>query len=258
MHRIPIRAIVAAGLIAGVATASAWEGQRQQTPSLILDSITGRDSFEFYCASCHGASGTGNGPVAPALKIRPADLTLLSRSNDGAFPKDRVLAVVTGTGRAMALHGSSDMPVWGPIFRALDPSEPRVRQRIDNLVTYVETLQESSATPRDVGAHLFRTYCATCHGTTGRGDGPLAEHLRHVPPDLTKYTERNGGVFPSERVVRIIDGRDVPSHGDREMPVWGDAFRSSPDGLPPEAVKQRIDAIVQYLAGIQQRSATPN
>jgi hypothetical protein len=63
------------------------------------------------------------------------------------------------------------------------------------------------------------------------------------------------GVFPSERVKRIIDGRDVPSHGSRDMPVWGDAFRTTRDGLSPESVEARIEAIVRYLRAIQQRPA---
>jgi hypothetical protein len=61
-------------------------------------------------------------------------------------------------------------------------------------------------------------------------------------------------VFPSERLAQIIDGRHVPSHGDREMPVWGDAFRNSRDGLGVESAQARIDAIIRYLAGIQQRA----
>jgi mono/diheme cytochrome c family protein len=115
--------------------------------------------------------------------------------------------------------------------------------------------QESSTLRDDPGARLFRTHCATCHGATGRGNGPLAEHLRRMPPDLTKLSAGNGGVFPSERVARIIDGRDVPSHGDREMPVWGDAFSRSREGGTAEAAKARIDAIVRYLQGIQERAA---
>jgi hypothetical protein len=82
----------------------------------------------------------------------------------------------------------------------------------------------------------------------------MADHLRRAPPDLTKYTARNGGVFPRERVYRIVDGRDVPSHGDRDMPVWGDVFKQTGGGSPSD-VKTRIDAIVRYLEGIQERVA---
>jgi mono/diheme cytochrome c family protein len=119
----------------------------------------------------------------------------------------------------------------------------------------VEPLQIAAAAPRRSGAQLFRTYCASCHGLNAHGDGALAERLRHAPPDLTAYSKRNNGVFPSERVYRIIDGREVPSHGDRDMPVWGDAFRSEPDGLTADEVKARIEAIVGYLRDIQRRDA---
>jgi mono/diheme cytochrome c family protein len=115
--------------------------------------------------------------------------------------------------------------------------------------------QGPSSSVSDTGARLFRTYCATCHGTTGRGGGPMAGELRKIPPDLTKYTARNGGVFPSERLRLIIDGRGVTAHGNRDMPVWGDAFRSHQDGLSPDAAQARIDAIVRYLEILQELSA---
>jgi hypothetical protein len=79
--------------------------------------------------------------------------------------------------------------------------------------------------------------------------------MRKMPPDLTKYTMRNGGVFPRERVYRIVDGRDVSAHGDREMPVWGDVFMQARPAAPTAAVKARIDAIVRYLEAIQERGA---
>ena len=121
-------------------------------------------------------------------------------------------------------------------------------------MNYIESIQAPTTAPGDVGSRLFRVHCAACHGATAVGNGPLADSLRRQPPDLTKYTARNGGVFPSERLGQISDGRHVPSHGDREMPVWGDAFRSSRDGLDVESAKARIDAIVRYLAGIQERA----
>jgi mono/diheme cytochrome c family protein len=254
MRRYLARTLVAIAVVTSGASAP-LQPQRQKLPPLILESITGRDSFDFYCASCHGKTGKGDGPSAPALKTRPADLSSLAQRNGGVFPKDRVLAIVTGGGLPLAAHGSSDMPVWGPIFQGLDPSAPRVKLRIDNIVAHVQSLQKQGTAPADAGGALFATYCATCHGTSAHGDGPLAAQLRRVPPDLTKYTARNGGVFPSDRVNRIIDGRDIASHGSREMPVWGDVFTRSRDQLTDDAVKARIDAIVKYLERIQQRGA---
>jgi hypothetical protein len=78
--------------------------------------------------------------------------------------------------------------------------------------------------------------------------------LKQQPPDLTRFARANGGVFPAARVARIIDGRTVAAHGSSEMPVWGDAFRrSAPDDVE-EAARARIDALVTFLAGIQQRA----
>lgn len=104
------------------------------------------------------------------------------------------------------------------------------------------------------GADLFKTHCASCHGLDGTGSGRLAQFLRHKPSDLTQLSRRNGGMFPAARVRRIVEGRDVESHGDRDMPIWGDAFRKGED-RSSETAGARLDAIVQYLATIQQHQA---
>lgn len=136
-----------AGMFAGSAaafwlTATTSHAQTtQNTPSLIIESVAGRDNFDRHCASCHGPDGRGGGPVAAALKSRPSDLTSLARQNGGGFPRERVVSFVTGTARGVDAHGSTDMPVWGPIFRGLDPSDVRVAQRIENVVAYVQSLQ---------------------------------------------------------------------------------------------------------------------
>src|ERR1700760_4292549 len=87
----------------------------------------------------------------------------------------------------------------------------------------------------DNGRTLYLTYCASCHGVGGRGDGPAAEELRHRPADLTQFANRNGGVFNAARIEHIVDGRTVKAHGTLEMPVWGDAFKFR-GGLPEEAI----------------------
>jgi mono/diheme cytochrome c family protein len=229
------------------------QARAKQAPSIAIDSLAGRDSFQMYCASCHGPSGRGDGPVASELRTRPADLTALAQRNEGAFPRDRVRRLVAGDA-ALSAHGTSEMPVWGLMLQMFE-SEPRVRERIENLLTYLESLQRPATGVNDPGAQAFRTYCASCHGPTGRGDGPVAAQLRQVPPDLTQFSARNGGVFPSVRLARIIDGRDVAAHGIREMPVWGDAFMASPGRLTQQQVNERIEAIVRYLAALQERPA---
>jgi mono/diheme cytochrome c family protein len=222
-------------------------------PAFLGDSLVGKDSFDAYCAACHGPTASGNGPVAAALKRTPPDLTMLASHNLGVYPRERVRAVLTGAGHTVAAHGTTEMPIWGPLFRAFE-SDARVRVRIENLVNYLETVQARPTQSSESGAGLFRTYCASCHGTDGRGAGPMATQLRQPPPSLTSFALRNGGLFPSERVRRIIDGRDTPAHGSFEMPVWGDAFRRTREGLTAEAVAARIQAIVKHLEAIQERA----
>lgn len=106
------------------------------------------------------------------------------------------------------------------------------------------------------GDYLFRTYCAACHGTSAKGDGPLAESMRRKPADLTEIARRNKGVFPADEVFRIIDGRQpVRGHGGPDMPVWGDVFARSEGGSNPAIVEARVKALVAYLEGIQAKAA---
>lgn len=238
-------------LLAGVLALSNPQDQQRPRP-LAIESLAGRDNFDRYCAPCHGADAHGNGPAAKGLIRQPPDLTVLARANQGTFPSERLVTYVRGSEHGRT-PGSGDMPSWGPLFMGLDPSDARTTQRIANMVAYLESLQVPSTGEEDPGARLYRAHCASCHGADGRGMGPVAD-VRHPMPDLTKFAARNGGVFPSARVYRVIDGRDVGAHGSPEMPVWGSQFQRR-DGADAAAVKARIDAIVKYLEGIQQRAS---
>jgi hypothetical protein len=85
------------------------------------------------------------------------------------------------------------------------------------------------------------------------GDGPAAEALRPRPANLTLFAIGNAEVFPAERLRRIVDGRGVVAHGKADMPVWGNAFKNTPDGLTEQMVHARIDAIVAFIESIQAR-----
>ena len=114
-----------------------------KTPPLVIPSMYGQDLFNFYCASCHGRDGEGRGPVVPALTVSPPDLTTLAARHDGKFPKGMVESFVTGNRvPVVPAHGSTDMPVWGPIFQALDPNSTANRVRIEIIVGYIESIQK--------------------------------------------------------------------------------------------------------------------
>jgi mono/diheme cytochrome c family protein len=129
-------------LMAGVVSAAAGQARGAQNPPLLIQSLTGRDLFQFYCATCHGRDGKGKGPVSAALRQLPPDLTQLARRHGSRFPRERVTAYVTHGGAGLSpAHGTSEMPVWGPIFRGLDPSDTLVKVRIANVVAYIESMQ---------------------------------------------------------------------------------------------------------------------
>jgi mono/diheme cytochrome c family protein len=133
---------MAGWLAAAWSMAASAQTTGTKNPPLIIASMRGGDLFNFYCASCHGSKGRGDGPMAPALKTAPANLTMLTSRHGGKYPAEYVRSVITsGTQLASSSHGSSAMPVWGPIFHALESDDTRVPMRIDNLVAYIESIQ---------------------------------------------------------------------------------------------------------------------
>ncbi len=116
---------------------------------------------------------------------------------------------------------------------------------------------DEEATTAARGERLFRLHCASCHGEDARGAGPVATYLTVRPADLTAIAASSGGEFPAGRVHETIDGRlSVPTHGAREMPVWGLTFRDPGRDDDQEAdVEARIRDLVRYLESIQQPPA---
>ena len=80
---------------------------------------------------------------------------------------------------------------------------------------------DAQSTSAATGDYLFRTYCAACHGTSAKGDGPLAESMRRRPANLTEIGKRNKGEFPADEAFKTIEGRRPgKGHGGPDMPVW--------------------------------------
>ncbi|HYP08877.1 MAG TPA: cytochrome c [Bryobacteraceae bacterium] len=101
--------------------------------------LSGQEMFTQYCAACHGISGRGNGPAAPALKSTPPDLTKLTAANSGSFPELRVMNTLSE--QFVSAHGSREMPVWGDLLKSLDANASVAQLRVANLTSYIKSIQ---------------------------------------------------------------------------------------------------------------------
>ena len=108
-----------------------------------IRSVDGARIFQNNCAPCHGADGRGKGPAAGTLKATMPDLTTLSQRNGGKFPVAHVRRTITfGTDKVVAAHGSTEMPIWGPIFHEIEVDQDLGNVRLENVTKYLESIQK--------------------------------------------------------------------------------------------------------------------
>ncbi|MBS2038953.1 c-type cytochrome [bacterium] len=143
--------------------------------------------FAAYCASCHGDSGQGDGPMAPRLmrdfNVKPADLTQTSWQNSRS--NKEMVQIIRQGGRSV--HRTAFMPAWAS---TLDP------QQTYDLVAFIRELGKPAATgympaatlglqqKLELGRVIYTLQCTACHGPRGKGDGPTS--LDKHPPDLSR------------------------------------------------------------------------
>jgi mono/diheme cytochrome c family protein len=150
MKRAALTGLVVANLIVGFNVQSWAQQPVPQQPDI------GKTEYQSSCAACHGVDGKGTGPVADALKTKPADLTTIAKGNNGVFPFGRIYDIIDGR-QEVKSHGGRDMPIWGfryspapipgvnpavPYF--VDPlydREPVIRGRILALIDYLYRIQ---------------------------------------------------------------------------------------------------------------------
>jgi mono/diheme cytochrome c family protein len=116
---------------------------------------------------------------------------------------------------------------------------------------------------QNTGKLAYERYCASCHGISGKGDGPLAKLQPKPPADLSQLRSLHGGRFPSSVIFEKIDGRnEVAAHGPRTMPIWAKVFKEQEAEAPPcednecfytKFWRGRILAIITYIRTLQER-----
>jgi len=112
----------------------------------------------------------------------------------------------------------------------------------------------SWAAEADQGRMYFLRYCGSCHGVEGKGNGTVSRSLKVKPADLTQLKNKNGGVFPLDKVMATINGKTrVEAHGESKMPVWGEIFEKEAGVQkdPGGTASAKIKALAEYIETIQ-------
>jgi len=136
-------AVTAAILLGAASMAAAQQAEPKTKAQLeqLIYSVKGAELYRAHCAPCHGAEGKGDGPMASVMKMKMPDLTVLAKNNGGQFPAANVRKTITGED-VVASHGSREMPIWGPIFHQIEDDRDYGNVRIENLVKFVESIQQ--------------------------------------------------------------------------------------------------------------------
>jgi mono/diheme cytochrome c family protein len=103
------------------------------------------------------------------------------------------------------------------------------------------------------GEQMYSSYCASCHGVDGKGNGPMTSSLVQRPADLTTLRKNNGGTFPSTHIISVLQfGAKAPAHGTAEMPVWGPVFgQMNPSTPQKDVVALRVSNLTRYIESLQ-------
>jgi len=122
------------------------------------------------------------------------------------------------------------------------------------LLSFASVARADSSDARE-GQKYFERYCASCHGVTGAGDGPVAKSLAKPPANLRLLADKYGSPLPAAKLAELIDGRDaVRAHGTAAMPVWGERLYAKGAGENGEVgISETLRKIVTYLDTIQDR-----
>lgn len=195
IHTVVVLALIGMSLPAAAANpSSAYEGRRL---------------YVSYCQLCHGVEGKGDGPLAKAMKISPANLNTTVRSRS-----DTILTkIITGEGRQTITgrdrHNllSEAMPEWKDVF---------TKSQVKSLIAYLRFLGRSKYQlmgDPEFGASLYQKYCQVCHGVEGDGEGIMTNLMGITPMDFTNPNETES-LSNKEISNSILDGKK------RFMPAW--------------------------------------
>lgn len=190
----------------------------------------GRKLYVSYCQLCHGPEGQGDGPLAKAMDVTPADLATTVRSRSDTI----LMKIISGEGRQTITgrdrHNllSEAMPEWKDVL-----DKPQIEALIAYLRFLTRAKHDLMGDP-EVGMQLYQKYCQVCHGEAGEGDGIMTNLMGITPMDHTNPNETDR-LDNDELMRRILDGKG------RYMPAWRGILSQS-----------EVEALVSYIRLLSQ------
>ena len=165
----------------------------------------GRKLFLTFCSACHGSDGNGDGEASKYLEIKPQDFT--DQSVMMKLSDQDIYNFIQG--KEDRFHGASFLPGFQLKLNEM---------QIWDLVSFIRTLHTKPVGEPIDGRKIYLTYCSTCHGRDGKGDGEAAEFLERRPSDHTQ--DQRMSKMTDAELYNIISQGGEAAHRAKSMPPW--------------------------------------
>lgn len=165
----------------------------------------GRKLFLTFCSACHGSSGKGDGEASKYLETKPQDFT--DQSSMMKLSDQDIYNFIRG--KDDRFHGARFLPGF-----QLKLNETQIW----DLVSFIRSLHTKPVGDPIDGRKIYLTYCSTCHGRNGGGNGEAAEFLERQPSDHTD--DKRMSKMTDEDLYNIISQGGEAAHKAKSMPPW--------------------------------------
>jgi cytochrome c oxidase cbb3-type subunit I/II len=227
--KIFVASLIGVLVLLEFACAPYWVGAAESERSSSKQTLLlGQEIYQTNCAVCHGVAGDGNGPAASTFRIRPRDfrrgIFKFRSTSSGSLPTDGdLLRTVTRGLRWTAMIGRPDLPEYArrAVIQYVKTFSSRFAKEQPGKPVSVPTAPAQTAKLVAQGQMLYdQLGCASCHGTTGRGNGPSAQGLKDDwgwpiwPSDLTWRPLKRGSDVRETYLTLVtgISGTPMPSY----------------------------------------------
>jgi ubiquinol-cytochrome c reductase cytochrome c subunit len=233
-RRLSAAGVLGAALISTGAAYAAFASASSASDSPAADIAAGQQIYQTTCISCHGANLQGVTGRGPSL-IAVGGASVYFQVSTGRMP-------ATGQGAGIGRKESRF-------------TEDQVQQ----LAAYVQSIGGGPAVPtgdlRDpdiaAGGDLFRTNCASCHGTTFKG-APLS--AGKAAPGLGGSTDAQiyTAMLTGPESMPVFSDNELTPTQKRQIIAYVQTLKASkdPGGSGIDRIGPVSEAIVIWVAGV--------